>query len=165
MIIMSLIVAGAIACSPPHVRHGRGFNGADRARIVATAERCVGVPYRYGGESPDGFDCSGLVMYVYGKHGMVLPRTADAQYDEGARITVKALQPGDLVFFHTAGRGRISHVGIYVGDGEFIHAPRAGKTVSHARLDNSYWRKHYAGAVTYFRRKTVPAVRQASRDS
>ncbi|TAL31334.1 MAG: NlpC/P60 family protein [Spirochaetes bacterium] len=155
VVFLAMMLAGMAACSPPHLRGGRTFSSADRARIVATAERCLGTPYRYGGESPGGFDCSGLVMYVFGKHGIALPRTAGDQFEDGARVPLAALQPGDLVFFRTAGGRGISHVGIYTGKGEFIHAPRTGTTVSYARLDNKYWKRHYAGAVTYFRRKNA----------
>ena len=117
--------------------------------MVETAKRYLGVPYRYGGESPDGFDCSGFVMYVYDRNGLRLPRATTEQYRSGRPVSRRSLRPGDLVFFSIRG-GRISHVGIYTGGVSFIHAPSSGKRVSFARLDNDYWRKRYAGAVTYF---------------
>ena len=105
------------------------------------AQDQVGVPYVYGGRTPQGFDCSGLVYYVYGKVGVSLPRTAAAQYDRTRRVAEKDLKPGDLVFFLDAG-----HVGIYVGDGWFIHAPETGKPVEGAWLNVGYWHDHYYGA-------------------
>jgi cell wall-associated NlpC family hydrolase len=103
-------------------------------RAVRLAQQQTGVPYQYGGHTPRGFDCSGLVYYVYGKLGVSLPRTAGAQYDRTQRIAQAELKPGDLVFFLNA-----SHVGIYVGDGWFIHAPETGKPVGGAWLNTGYW--------------------------
>ena len=94
-------------------------------RAVRIAARELGVPYRYGGSSPSGFDCSGLVAYVYGKLGIPLPHNAAAQYGYGRPVDPAHLRPGDLVFFHGLG-----HVGLYIGRGRFIHAPRTGERVS-----------------------------------
>lgn len=93
-------------------------------RAVAIAQGEIGVPYRYGGNSPAGFDCSGLVAYVYGRLGIALPHNAAAQYDYGRPVDRRHLRPGDLVFFHGLG-----HVGLYIGRDRIIHAPRAGKRV------------------------------------
>lgn len=120
----------------------------NRKKLIQTAEKYLGVKYKMGGTSPGGFDCSGLVMYVYKKNGLKLPRSADDQYYKGKKLNKKRLLPGDLVFFNTSGRG-ISHVGIYAGENRFIHAPRTGKKVSFADLNNSYWKKKYIGAVSY----------------
>lgn len=146
-----LLVSGlmfGLYCSPPYTRTGPLAEGR-RANVVETAKRYLGVPYRYGGAQPDGFDCSGFVMYVYDRNGLRLPRATADQYRSGRPVSRRALRPGDLVFFSISG-GRISHVGIYMGGDSFIHAPSSGKRVSFARLDNAYWRKRYAGAVTYF---------------
>ena len=89
---------------------------------IAAAE--LGVPYRYGGASPSGFDCSGLVAYVYGRLGVRLPHNAAAQYGYGRAIDSRHLEPGDLVFFHGLG-----HVGLYIGRGRIIHAPQSGERV------------------------------------
>ena len=89
---------------------------------IAAAE--LGVPYRYGGASPSGFDCSGLVAYVYGRLGVRLPHNAAAQYAYGRAIDSRHLEPGDLVFFHGLG-----HVGLYIGRGRIIHAPQSGERV------------------------------------
>jgi cell wall-associated NlpC family hydrolase len=109
------------------------------------ASEMVGTPYRLGGETPRGFDCSGLVHYAYGQAGVSVPRLTREQYKGSRRVSLDQLQPGDLVFFRIRG-GRLSHVGIYAGDGRFIHAPSRGKRVRYARLDNPYWRKRWVGA-------------------
>ncbi|HPB81626.1 MAG TPA: C40 family peptidase [Spirochaetota bacterium] len=140
------------ACSPPHLRYGSSYYGSEKRRdIVYTADRYRGVRYRYGGASPRGFDCSGLVMYVYKKNGIRLPRTAVSQYRHGRHVPRQRLKPGDLVFFQTSRSNRLSHVGIYAGRNKFIHAPRPGKRVSYASLGNSYWSRRYQGGVTYLR--------------
>jgi cell wall-associated NlpC family hydrolase len=93
-------------------------------RVVQIAAGELGVPYRYGGSSPSGFDCSGLVTYVYGKLGVRLPHNAAAQYAYGRAVDPRHLRPGDLVFFSGLG-----HVGLYIGRGRFIHAPQSGERV------------------------------------
>jgi len=121
-----------------------------RDEIVKTAYGFRGVPYRWGGSSLDGgFDCSGLTMAVYQLNGLDLPRTSGAQYRTGTFTDRDNLTEGDLVFFDTEGKGRVSHVGIYVGDGRFIHAPGRGKKVREDRLSSHYYRKRYAGAKSY----------------
>ena len=114
------------------------------AAIVATAKTCLGVPYQWGGESMSGFDCSGLVQYVFQKNGIALSRTCRKQYAETTPITKSELRPGDLVFFQNTYTTGISHVGIYIGNGEFIHASSDGVMIS--LLSNSYWTKHYYGS-------------------
>jgi cell wall-associated NlpC family hydrolase len=103
------------------------LDGSRGAKVVAIASRYFGVPYRFGGTTPRGFDCSGLVLYVYAQLGIDLPRTAAQQYGATRRISRSEAQPGDLVFFF--GGGGISHVGIYVGDNMMIAAPRSGTVV------------------------------------
>lgn len=117
--------------------------------LVMSAFNFLGVPYRRGGDSAErGFDCSGFTRYVF-EHsvGLVLPRRADQQARDKGMLTVKAdeLRPGDLVFFNTM-RRTFSHVGIYVGDGKFIHAPRSGATVRVEDMRRGYWSKRYNGA-------------------
>lgn len=114
-------------------------------KAATLAERQLGVPYVFGGHSPRGFDCSGLVYFVYGQLGVNLPRTAEAQFSRMPQVALDALRPGDLVFFNGDPTGYM-HVGIYIGDGWFVHAPGMGKTVTGARLDNVYWKAHYLGA-------------------
>ena len=112
--------------------------------ILKTAYSMLGVPYMFGGMSPGGFDCSGFVCYVYGKAGISLPRMADTQYDAVVHIPRGNLQTGDLVFFETYCPGP-SHVGIYVGDGKFIHAS-CSKGISVAEVFTGYWGARYLGA-------------------
>ena len=120
----------------------------DNRQLVKLASRFLGVPYVYGGESPGGFDCSGLVAYVFAKHKINLPHRADLQYDYGRSIPKHELKPGDLVFFRDWGGGNfIGHVGIYAGNGQFIHAS-SGAT--HAVTVSPLWgygyRERYWGA-------------------
>jgi cell wall-associated NlpC family hydrolase len=109
-------------------------------QAVAIAEQYLGVPYVWGGASPSGFDCSGLVMYVYGRLGVSLPHNAAAQYSVGTPVPRDALEPGDLVFFDGLG-----HVGIYVGGGSFIHAPHTGTVVQISSL-SGWYSSGYVGA-------------------
>lgn len=118
---------------------------AESAKVVGTARQMLGVPYRYGGASPSGFDCSGLVSYAYRSAGIRVPRTSGEQFLQSSRVSMQNLQPGDILFFRLS-PPKVSHVAIYDRDGRFIHAPSSGKRVSYASLDNPYWRKHLVGA-------------------
>ncbi len=120
--------------------------------IVMTAQRFIGTAYRWGGASQrDGFDCSGLTMTVYRLNGLELPRSAREQFNTGTPVGQAALEPGDLVFFATgSSTHRISHVGIYSGQGRFIHAPSRGNTIGSASLSNNYFNSRYKGARRYF---------------
>ncbi len=122
-----------------------------REKAVAQALFLINTPYRYGGSSPQtGFDCSGLVQYVFSKFAaQALPRTASQWAKASTPIRKSALKRGDLVFFNTSGRS-FSHMGIYIGRGRFVHAPSSGKVVSIAKLDNSYYVKRFDGARTVF---------------
>ena len=113
-------------------------------QIVNTAKQYIGVPYVWGGSTPAGFDCSGFVQYVFQLHGIPLPRTSRQQWTAGKSIATSQLQPGDLVFFNTSGSG-VSHLGIWVGDGQFIHAS-SSRGVMISALSNSYWSPRYMGA-------------------
>jgi cell wall-associated NlpC family hydrolase len=114
------------------------------AVIAAAAEDLVGSPYRFGGAGPREFDCSGLVSYVHANAGIDVPRTAAEQFLVATPIERQALRAGDLVFFSEAG-AKITHVGVYVGDGHFVHAPGNGRAVSYASLSDDYYRLNYAG--------------------
>jgi len=115
-------------------------------RLVEQAMTYLGTPYRSGGTSRRGLDCSGLVGAVYGEQGLDLPRTAVEQYREGAPIVESDLRPGDLVFFRDTYKRGISHVGIYLGDGRFIHAAGHRRGVVVSELSRPYYRSRYAGA-------------------
>jgi cell wall-associated NlpC family hydrolase len=121
-----------------------------RNEIVETAERFLGLPYQWGGASTeDGFDCSGLTMAVYQLNGLDLPRTSRDQYAIGAPVDRAELAKGDLVFFATKSRDKVSHVGVYAGDDRFIHAPGKGKTIRVDSLSDRYYVAHYVGARKY----------------
>ncbi len=113
--------------------------------IIATAKKYIGVPYLWGGTTPKGFDCSGFVQYVYKAHGISLNRTCVTQYKHGTYVSKSNLQPGDLVFFQNTYKAGISHVGIYIGDGKFIHAS-SSKGITISNLSSSYYVSHYYGA-------------------
>lgn len=125
-----------------------------RKQIVNTATQYIGTPYRHGGTNPSGFDCSGYVFFVYNKNGISIPRSTIQQYTKGQKIPYRMAQPGDLLFFKIT-MNEISHVGIFVGDDTFIHAPSSGKHVRYDSIKNSYWKKRFCGAVSYF--KALPS--------
>ncbi|MGZ6276882.1 MAG: C40 family peptidase, partial [Syntrophales bacterium] len=121
-----------------------------REELIKTAESFVGVPYLWGGTSPNtGFDCSGLSMTVYQLNGLDLPRSSEEQYEAGTPVERNDLLKGDLVFFATSGKNKVAHVGIYVGDGRFIHAAGRGKNIRVDHLTSSYYKKRYVGGRTY----------------
>ena len=144
------IISDFFIIPPGYETKDRPARGPVRKRIVAEAEKYLGIPYQWGGKSPDtGFDCSGLTLSVYRKVGIDLPRTAQTQFNQGRFVKKRNLAKGDLVFFKS--RGRISHVGVYIGGGRFIHAPSRGKTVSRESLNRPYFKRRYAGGRTYIR--------------
>lgn len=118
-------------------------------KIVSTAKQYLGVPYKWGGTTPSGFDCSGFVYYVLRSVGINVSRTQAAMYAQGTPVSKSELQPGDVVFFQNTYKSGLSHVGIYVGGGQFIHAPSSGKVVSYANLYTDYYIAHYYGAVRF----------------
>ena len=105
----------------------------------------LGVPYRNGGSDPSGFDCSGLVQWVFARHGTMLPRETKDQYRVGRGVDLRDVQPGDLIFFETVSRGA-SHVGIVIGEGRFIHAPNSNGVVRVEPYTANYWIRRYVGA-------------------
>ncbi len=124
---------------------GKVWSGAQDVAIYALG--LIGVDYRYGGNSPEsGLDCSGLVRYVFQEvTGVTLPRTTKEMSGLGRKVKMPDLKPGDLVFFNTR-RFAFSHVGIYLGDNRFIHAPSRGNEVEVSTLSATYWQKHFDGA-------------------
>ena len=129
------------------LQSARNAFGGKASELVMQAMGLLGVPYKRGGTSEEkGFDCSGFVRYMYEKSvGLVLPRRAEEQAKVTEEISRSELKPGDLVFFNTLKR-TFSHVGIYVGDGKFIHAPRPGKAVRVDDMREAYWQQRFNGA-------------------
>ncbi len=132
--------AASIA-SPPPVSLPAAAPSGGHPEAASVAARYLGIPYRWGGASPSGFDCSGFVMYVYAQLGISLPHYAVAQYALGSAVSRDELQPGDLVFFDGLG-----HVGIYIGGGQFIHSPHTGDVVKVSSLSESWYASTYVGA-------------------
>ena len=113
-------------------------------QAAAFALEQVGTPYRYGGASPDGFDCSGLVQYAYDRAGIRVPRTTGQLWQAAAPVAQPDLEAGDLLFFRI--EGKMSHVGMYLGERRFVHAPQSGRSVSVASLDAPFYRSALIGA-------------------
>lgn len=129
--------AGPAAADPTVLARGEA--------IAETARQLIGSPYVAGGAAPTGFDCSGLAAYVYARHGVKLPRSAEEQARIGRALVSSEVLPGDLLFFRVNGEA-ISHVGIHVGGWRFVHAPRHGQKVRLDSLGDPYWGPRYAGA-------------------
>ncbi|MEP6754911.1 MAG: NlpC/P60 family protein [Chthonomonadales bacterium] len=135
-----------------HHRSRRSKNGRPEAdapetesEVVQTAYAYRGTPYHFGGTSKSGFDCSGLTQYVYKKKGVSLPRTAAEQFNKGKKVSGGKMKPGDLVFFHTTRKG-VSHVGVYAGEGKFVHASSGGGKVRVDSLNSGYYHQRLVGA-------------------
>ncbi|HEY5898614.1 MAG TPA: C40 family peptidase [Burkholderiales bacterium] len=122
-----------------------GISDEASERAAGFAATMVGRPYRYGGAAPSGFDCSGLVYYSFRQAGVTLPHNTERQRTVSRPVRTSELRRGDLLFFDLEGK-KNSHVGIYLGEGRFVHAPSTGKTVRRDRLDAPYWKKHFSEA-------------------
>jgi cell wall-associated NlpC family hydrolase len=145
-----LVLAISIGCStvPPELPKAESAPvGERRAEALLQALLSLGLDYRYGGNSPEtGFDCSGLVAHVFREaYGIRLPQNARAQSEYGVRVSLAELRAGDLVFYNTLNRP-FSHVGIYLGDGRFVHAPKTGAQVRVEPIQGAYWMKRFDGA-------------------
>jgi len=114
--------------------------------VTDIAIQQIGKPYKYGGNGPSNYDCSGLVHYAYTKAGITIPRNSTAQLQYATRIPVNSLESGDLVFFSIS-QNKISHVGIYLGNNRFIHSPSSGKRVQIVTMDNPYWQSRFITAA------------------
>ena len=148
-LILAVFAVAGCASTPqkaPVASSGSTRPSADRgSQVAAYAQTMIGKPYRYGGSTPKGFDCSGLVLYSYKQAGVALPRSTDKLRAGSRLVRAAELRPGDLLFFNQQGK-MYGHVAIYVGDGKFIHAPSSGRSVRGDRLDNPYWKKHLSEA-------------------
>jgi cell wall-associated NlpC family hydrolase len=122
-----------------------GTGSVEGMALTSTALSLRGAPYRNGGTTPGGFDCSGFVQYVFGQHGLAMPRETREQFRVGRRVSRNDLEAGDLVFFTTIAPGA-SHVGIVIGDDQFVHAPSSNGVVRVERLSSSYWNRRFVGA-------------------
>ncbi len=145
VIACTLLFASVTGCSSPTKFSAKPVNryGATSEQVIRIAKSMLGVKYRYGGKTPKtGFDCSGLIYFSYLQVGITLPRTSRGQYAASKPVAKKSIRRGDLLFFRI-NRGRISHVGIYLGNNRFVHAPSSGKQVSIGELDSPYWQKHF----------------------
>jgi cell wall-associated NlpC family hydrolase len=143
------IVPEIVSPTTPETVPGPSEANAVRERMVAAALAQVGRPYRYGGETTRGFDCSGLVRYAHGTVDIEVPRRTREQAASVRPVDPSRLEPGDLLFFRIDGN-RPSHVSIYVGDGHFVHAPSSGGRVHLERLDHPYWAPRLLHAGHYF---------------
>jgi cell wall-associated NlpC family hydrolase len=146
VVVLTCVVARAGGALGAHLRVSRAtMEAREQARVVRFARRLIGVPYVYGGTSPrSGFDCSGFTRFVYAHFGILLPHYSVAQFAVGRRVSRGGLRPGDLVFFDGLG-----HVGLYIGNGRFIHAPHSGTRVSISPLAGWYSAR-YDGARRIF---------------
>ena len=152
---LARVSAGPGARPPAPAAAGRG------QKAVTIALRYLGLPYRWGGASPAGFDCSGLVMYAYGRVGIALPHNGAMLWRKGRAVQRGNLEPGDVVFFDGLG-----HVGIFIGRGRFVHSPHSGDVVKISRLSESWYGAAYVGARRYSRSdlgsSRLEAARRAS---
>jgi cell wall-associated NlpC family hydrolase len=147
LLISTCLQLGGCATQPAAIGSGNTISektpeGKLRLNILRTAQSMLGKPYHYGGATPRGFDCSGLVFYSYRMAGINVPRTTRAQYKQTKPVAPDKLLPGDVLFFRID--GGISHVGIYQGGSTFIHAPVKGKQVARDSINSRYWKAHFA---------------------
>jgi cell wall-associated NlpC family hydrolase len=140
-VVVAAVAKPAPAPAPAPSSSGGGWN------IVAIASKYMGTPYVWGGTAPGGFDCSGFVWYVFRKAGAPIPRDMWGQYQSGSHVSRANLQPGDVVFFGDTYQAGLSHDGIYIGGGRFVHAADYGIGVTVSSLGSSYYANHYYGAV------------------
>lgn len=136
---------GGASPPPTTISRGGSLTSADRYGVTGTALALRGAPYKNGGADPNGFDCSGFTWYVFGRHGITLPRDVREQFRMGKAVKSGRLAAGDLIFFSTVAPGA-SHVAIAIGGDEFVHAPSSSGVVRVERLSAGYWRPRLVGA-------------------
>lgn len=148
-ILMALLVAAIAGCAGPPEAPDRAaaVRASDETarKAMDYARDMVGKPYKYAGDTPAGFDCSGLVRYSYGKAGIRLPRDTRSQRDLSVPVSLRNLREGDLLFFDQEGK-KASHVGMYIGNNRFVHAPSTGGKVRTDSLKAEFWKKHFVDA-------------------
>jgi murein DD-endopeptidase len=161
LLLAGLLLVGCASTPPTRQAPSQPVSLATPAttpgqRLAALAAAQLGQPYRFGGDDPDGFDCSGLVLFVHQQLGISVPRTAAQQRLQSAALDRTELQAGDLVFFTMGPRLIVDHVGIYVGEGRFVHAPRAGSPVRLSRIDEGGYRQRFAGGARFWSAGPLP---------
>lgn len=147
LLVLTALVFTLTACgsSPPRAEIVAGVSDRVAAAAADTASGLTGRPYRYGGTTPSGFDCSGLVHYSYAQAGQAVARSTDTLWRTSAPIGLREIRRGDLLFFDQEGK-KSSHLGIWLGEGRFAHAPSSGGKVRIDRLDSDYWQRHFVAA-------------------
>ena len=152
---LSCVISSASANLKPQSTFGSSLPGVPTSSVATVVDRAhalLGTPYKWGGTSAEqGFDCSSFLVYLFKTEANIhIPRTTAAMHrSTAATVKRNELKPGDAVFFKGNGRGQVSHVGLYIGEGKFIHSPRAGKNVRIDSLSNNYWNKNYTGAKRF----------------
>ena len=162
MTLMLLAAGGCAAKSAPSPRT-RTYDSAvvvsatkvvrisKGSKVVSTARSLIGIPYKWGGRSPQtGFDCSGFVWYVFNQYGVDLPRTSSELLSVGRPVSESSIRPGDILIYNIASKGKSLHAAIATGRGTFVHSPSSGKTVSEASMSGQYWRGRLLGARRVF---------------
>ncbi|UOP13628.1 C40 family peptidase [Pseudomonas palleroniana] len=152
LISLSFVISSASASLQPHPSFSTSLKETAIDDIVDRAHELLGTPYKWGGTSvQQGFDCSSFLVYLFKTEAQIqIPRTTAAMHRSSApTIKRNALKPGDAVFFKGNGRGQVSHVGLYIGEGNFIHSPRTGKNIRIDSLSNRYWNKNYTTAKRF----------------
>lgn len=144
-VLLFFAVTSFGCASPQPLRHMEGYSSSIGDKAADAALSLLGKPYKFTGDNPDGFDCSGLVRYSYLTAGLDVPHSTVALRQRSHPISSRQIRNGDLVFFTQLGK-KYSHVGLYVGDKKFVHAPSSGKSVRLDSLEDPYWEKHFLGA-------------------